>query len=369
MLDAAHAAGGWVLAATFLGVVATILTSRMLRRRAHQLRSGMTTEVAVLVMFAVGAYLASGERIVAVVIGVAVAVLLQFKPELHRFATRLGDDDMRAVMRFALFSGVILPVLPNQTYGPLGVLNPFNIWLMAVLIVGISLGGYIVYKYYGERTGILMGGILGGSISSTATTVSYARRVSRFSGTEQVSAVVIMISSTIVFARVLVEIAIVSPDQVVPLGAPVFVMLLSAALASSIAWLGVKDASLEMPPHSNPTELKPALVFAGLYALVLLALAASERFFPDRGTYAVAFLAGLTDMDAITLSTARMVQNDGAGGTVSPTLGARLILLASLSNLLFKWVIALLIGDRRLGKRLATLFALPAVTGVLLLLI
>ena len=139
----------------------------------------MTTEVAILVMYVVGAYLVVGERMVAVAVGATVAVLLQFKPELHGIAARLGDQDLRAIMTFALITCIILPVLPNTTYevvSPLDVLNPFEIWMMVVLMVGISLTGYLVYKFFGRNAGILLGGVLGGAVSSTATTLSYAKR-------------------------------------------------------------------------------------------------------------------------------------------------------------------------------------------------
>ena len=129
-----------------------------------------------LLMFAVGAYVVVGYPGVAIVIGGGVAVLLQFKGQLHGLVAGLGDNDLKAIMQLALISLVILPVLPDTTYGPYAVLNPRNIWLMVVLIVGISLGGYVVYKFWGNQAGIVLSGILGGVISSTATTVSYAKR-------------------------------------------------------------------------------------------------------------------------------------------------------------------------------------------------
>ena len=147
---------------------------------------GTTTDVAMLLMFAVGVFIVVGSIPVAIAVGGGVAVLLQFKPELHRIAQRLGDEDLRAIMQFVLITCIILPVLPNHNYGPgrfihpgkpiaaLDVLNPWQIWLMVVLVVGLSLTGYIVYKFFGRNAGILLGGILGGAISSTATTVSYA---------------------------------------------------------------------------------------------------------------------------------------------------------------------------------------------------
>ena len=166
-----------------------------------------------LVMYAVGALLVVEHMLLpAMAVGGGVAVLLQFKPELHGIARKLGDDDLRAIMQFVLITCIILPVLPNRTYGPLDVLNPFETWLMVVLIVGMSLGGYIVYKFFGRDAGILLGGMLGGAISSTATTVSYARGARDDPAAARSAAIVIMIASTVMYLRVLVAVAVVSGD-------------------------------------------------------------------------------------------------------------------------------------------------------------
>jgi hypothetical protein len=119
---------------------------------------------------------------VAVVLGAAIAVLLHYKDLLHAFAGRFGERDVTAFMQFVLITLVILPILPNEAYGPYAVLNPFQIWLMVVLIVGISLVGYVAYKLFGAREGAVLGGLIGGLISSTATTVSFARRTANKPG-------------------------------------------------------------------------------------------------------------------------------------------------------------------------------------------
>ena len=148
----------------------------LIRMRQADPDPGITTDVAALLMYAVGALVVvlPEQPGIPVAIGGGVAVLLQYKLELHTIARRLGDQDIKAIMQFVLLSCVILPVLPNQNY-LLGVLNLRETWLMVALIVGMSLGGYILYKFLGRDAGILLGGLLGGVISSTATTVSQAR--------------------------------------------------------------------------------------------------------------------------------------------------------------------------------------------------
>ena len=178
--------GNWIIPAAMFGLAAVIVVGHVVQLRQVEPHTGTTTDMAMLVMFAVGAYLVVGPMVVAVAVGGGVAVLLQYKPEMHRVAQKLGDEDLRAIMQFVLISCIILPVLPNKNFGPssllglttnaLDVFNPFETWLMVVLIVGMSLGGYIFYKFFGRDAGILLGGVLGGAISSTAATVSYARR-------------------------------------------------------------------------------------------------------------------------------------------------------------------------------------------------
>ena len=157
------------------------------------------------------------------------AVLLHFKAELHGAVKRLGDGELRAVMQFVLLALVVLPVLPDATFGPYAVFNPREMWLMAVLIVGLSLCGYIALKFFGERAGIVAGGLLGGLISSTATTVSWSRLTRGRPEAARAAALVIVIASTIVYGRVLAEIAAVS-RPFLPVAAPP-ILALAAAMA------------------------------------------------------------------------------------------------------------------------------------------
>lgn len=367
VLDQQHGASGWVVAAGFLAVVALVSIANLYQLQRENPDPGMTTEIAALVMFAVGAYLVRGDRVVAIALGAAVAVLLQFKGELHGLVQRLGDHDLRAIMTFVLITCIILPVLPNKTYGPFQVLNPYEIWLMVVLMVGISLGGYLIYKFFGQNAGILLGGVLGGAISSTATTLSYSKRTSYHARGSLASALVIMIASTVVYARVMLEIAVVARSYFLQLALPIVVMMVTSMIAATAVWLRVWRDQSEMPQQTNPTELKSALIFGLLYAGVLFALAAAKEYFGGRGVYAIAVISGLTDMDAITLSTARLVQTGTDRGGLHPDDGWRLILIASMSNLVFKAGMVAVAGNRRLLWQVALLFAIPLLTGACLL--
>jgi len=356
--------GGWIVAAGVLGLVAVMIFPNLLRLRGEDPDPGITTDVAVLLMYGVGALLVVAPMSVAIAIGGGVAVLLQFKPEMHRFAARLGDNDLRAVMQFVLITCIILPVLPNKTYGPLDVFNPFETWLMVVLIVGMSLGGYIAYKFLGRDAGIVLGGLLGGAISSTATTVSFSRRTREEPSIVRVAAIVIMIASTVVFVRVLIEVAVVAPEFLATAAPPIAILLALSLVPSLILWRRVRREPSQLPEQVNPTQLKSAVMFGLMYTLVLAALAAAKQYVSPQAVYAVAALSGLTDMDAITLSTARMFK---AGDPLIVGEGWRLIVVAALSNLVFKAGMVGLLGDRRLLRYIALLFSLPVAGGILLL--
>lgn len=365
LLDQHFASGGWIMAAGLIAVAAVVVISQLRLRQENRDDVGMTTAIAILVVFCLGAYAVNGHLIVTVATGVAVAAVLQFKPELHSIADRLGEHDVRAIIQFAAFSCVILPVLPNEQMGPLNVFNPFNIWLMVVLIVGISLAGYIAYKFFGHSTGIIVGGLLGGAISSTATSVSYARMVRTSPTSVGLSTAVITIASSVVFARVLLELVVVAPSHLSELAMPIVIMLGACLVASVLAWFLFRGQKNELPEPSNPSEFKSAIMFAGLYALVLWGLAATKQYLTGDALYVVAILSGLTDMDAITLSTGRMVEQ--VSNPLSPETGWRLLVTASISNLLFKSAIVATIGGPKIFRRVLTLFLIPVTCGLLLI--
>ncbi len=314
-------------------------------------------------MFVVGAALVVYRMDVAIVAGGAVALLLHWKKPLHAFAEHMDETEIRSILRFALIGLVILPLLPDRSFGPLDVLNPFHIWLLVVLIVGISLVSYLAQKFLGAKVGTLLAGALGGLISSTATTVAYARRSHRGTTSPRSSALVIQIASTIVFLRVFLEVGVVA-RSILPSIAP--------PLMAITAWMGaVLGACMLLRPAEqeqvaqpkDPSDLRAAMVFGLLYAIVLVGVALAKRHFGDSGLYAVSVLSGLTDMDAITLSTAQMIR----ANEVDVDTGWRMILIGFMSNLVFKGLVVMTLGGRALSASMAVLFGTSLAGGVLIL--
>jgi uncharacterized membrane protein (DUF4010 family) len=358
--------GGWVVAAGLLGVLGLLGFAHLMRSQDRPNGVGITTDVAALVMYAVGALLVVAPVAVAIAVGGGVAVLLQFKPELHSVARKLGDEDLRAIMQFVLITCIILPVLPREPFGPFHVLSLFETWLFVVLIVGINLGGYIAYKFFGQNAGMLLGGLLGGAVSSTATTLSYSRRTRSNPPLARSAAIVIMLASAVVFVRIVVLIGVVAPEFLKRAAAPFLILAVLSLAPVLVEWRRARREPSEMPQLSNPTQLRSAILLGVMYAIVLLALAATREYlghFGEQALYVVAGVSGLTDVDAITLSTARMSRTD----PMIAVEGWRLILVAAMSNLGFKACMAGLIGGRSLLRRVALLFSVPVIGGVLLL--
>lgn len=353
----------WLVAAVVLAVAGTLAMANYTRTKLGAGDAGATTEIAALLMVLVGAAVVRGLVVPGMVVGVVVAVLLYEKERLHAVVRQLGDDELRAIFRLVVIALVVLPLLPNRTYGPYNVLNPHEVWWMVVLIVGIGLAGYLALHILGTRVGGVTSGVLGGLISSTATTLSWARHARGETQAVPLASVVVLLASTVVYVRVLVEILVVAPGlfpmAVWRLGLVLGVMvLLSLALLRSVR----RDSGFR-PSPANPAELRGAMVFALLYAGVLLAVAWVQDRFRDEALYLVAFLSGLTDMDALTLSTSRLV----ASARLEGDTAWRLILVASQANLVFKTGIAAVIGGARLAKRVGAAFAIAITVGVLVL--
>ena len=351
--------GSWLIVAGLLAITALMITGNVMMLRGGDTDPGQTTEVAVVLTFLVGALVVIGPREVAIVVGATIAILLHLRDQLKGWVARLNDRDVRAVMQFVAISLIVLPILPDETYGPYDVLNPRQIWLMVVLIVGLNLAGYAAFRLTGARAGTALAGILGGVISSTATTMSYARLTRTAPGHTRAAVVIVWIASGVVFVRILIEISAVAPRFLSTAAGPMAIMLVFFAVSSAAIWRSAAAPEESPLEPGNPSELKPAILFGALYAIVLLAVAAAQDVLGNVGLFGAAAISGLTDIDAITLSTSQLVTS----AVVEEDTGWRLILVAAMSNMLFKLGLAASLGTPQMARRLALLFSLAVALG------
>ena len=310
---------------------------------------GLTTEVAALITMLIGGicYLHSLE--VAAALGVVTTVLLAVKWELRQFVKVITQEDVFATLQFAVITAIVLPVLPNRTFGPppLDVLNPYQIWKMVVFISGINFLGYILVKVIGPKKGIGISGLLGGLASSTATTLSFSQRSHTQDGLDKPFAVAIIAGWVIMFLRVIVEVAVVN-NRLLPYIWPAMAAMgfsgLIYALYLYFSQTAIDEEELNL---SNPFELGPAIKFGLLYALILLVTKAAEVYIGEKGLYLTSFLAGLADVDAITLSLADLTKT---GQGVALSTGKIAIILAAISNTAAKGVLVFSLGSRSLRR-------------------
>jgi len=353
----------WIPVAGLLVAAGFMVMGNVQMARRGSPQPGMTTEFAAVVMFTVGVAVAQGWIALAVAASGMVLVLLQAKQPLRRLAGRLSATDRRALAQLVLLGFVLLPAMPDSQLGPYGVLNPREIWLMVVLIVGISLAGYVSYRVLGGSAGAVVSGLLGGLISSTAATVTFSRMTRETPRLAPGAALMIVVASTVVFARVLGEIAAVARGFFWQLAPPLLAMMAGMAVVALLLRMRVSQELDAPAPKDPPSDLRSAVVFGGLYAVVLVAVAFARRHLGDEGLYTVAAISGLTDMDAITLSSAQLV----ARGELEVATAWRMILIGGMSNLCLKGGIVILAGDRALRRPVMISFAASLAVGGLVL--
>ena len=327
---------------------------------AREGRVGLTSEAAAIVVFVCGALCYWDQLELAAIVSVVTFGFLTLKPQLHGLAQRISSEDLYATLKFAIISLIVLPVLPNETYGPppFDAFNPYKTWLMVVFISGISFLGYVLIKLVGSKRGIGLTGLLGGLVSSTAVTLSLSERSQDHPRLARPFALAITLAWTVMFGRVVVEVAVLNLALFRALWLPLGVAMLAGLVCCAYYYLAQHTDESSDVRIANPFELGPAIKFGALYALILVVAKAAQFYFQDTGLYVAAIVAGLADVDAITLSMADLA---GSEGGVAVPSAARAVILAVLSNTLVKGGIALTVGPKRL--RVALIPALLVMLG------
>ncbi len=344
----------------FVGFAIAVTATYLVQRRGTG-DIGMTSLVAGLLTFILGAVATLGHAAEAAAAAVVTALLLGFKETLHGWLRRLEQRELHAALQLLLISVVVLPVLPDRGYGPWSALNPYEIWWMVVLIAAISFSGYFAMKIAGARKGILLTGLFAGLASSTAVTLHLSRLARGRPDMTGLTAAGILVACGTMFPRMLLVAGVVNPTLLLALSLPLLSMAALTYLAAFWFWRRGGAAPALPATLRNPLELRVALVFGALLALVMLLGEALRATFGEAGLYGLAAVSGLADVDAMTLALSRMSENDLA--LASAVAG---IVIAGAANSVVKAVLAGLIGGRALALKVAPPLGLAAAGGLLL---
>jgi len=308
---------------------------------------GTTTVIAILICYGLGATVWYHNEKLAVMLAIITTMLLYFKAELHGITEKLSRRDLISILQFAVLTFIILPILPDQDFGPYEAINPHQIWLMVVLISGVSLAGYVALHLVGKHHGAVLG-LFGGLVSSTATTLVYARRSVENENFVSLAVVVILIANLTVLIRLAIVSAVASP-AIVPQLLPVLGSGFALGAAVTIYWwrrLNHQEG-LSVPEIKNPTEIRAAATFGLIYGIVLLLSSWLSDVAGSSGLYGVALVSGLTDVDAITLSSLRLYET----GKLQATEAITAISLGIISNIVFKLGLVCFIGSALLARQ------------------
>lgn len=305
---------------------------------------GITTEVASLLTIIIGAMCYFGEFAFAAALGVAVTVLLALKFQTQKLAKNITREDIFATLKFAVIAIIILPVLPRTGIweSPFDVLVPYKIWLMVIFISGISFLGYILIKFFGTERAIGLTGLMGGLASSTAVTLSLSQKSREEKGLSKAFAYAILLAWSVMFVRVIIEVAAVNIQL---LGKLLPAMI--GGLLASLAWAGwlyyAKRSTVkgDSGNFKNPFRLGPAIIFGLIYAAVLLVSNLAQIHFGNAGVYISSIVSALVDVDAITLSLAELSRSQDEAGQVT---SARAIVVAAATNTLVKGGLVMSVG-------------------------
>ncbi len=357
----------WLFVATVVAVAALSLAGYVVQARVKPNAIGLTTEAAAIAVCLLGGACTAGHAPLALALGIAVSAVLAYKEPMHGLVARLGPDDVSAGLKLLAATFIVLPLLPKEPIDPWGAIRPQSLWLLVVLIAALSLVGYIATRALGTERGTTVTGIAGGLVSSTAITLAFARRSREENGsTDDALGAGLLIAWTVMGVRIVFVAGFIHPPIVVPLLLPIGAMI--AVTLGGVALLLRRTRHLQPTPagpiaFKNPFSLTSAVKFGLFFAVVLLVVGLARRYFPGQGYYVVAALAGLTDVDAITLSMAALARD---GGTDAVTAAGTMV-VAAIANTLTKCGIILALASATLRLRILTVTAAIVAAGLLTL--
>lgn len=351
-----------------IGVLVIPLTVAYAGKVWYEQDIGLTTLMAALLTTILGAMTMQSDTgaVTAIIVGGAVTVLLSVKGPIHEFADRIERTERIASAKFILVVLVVLPALPNRSLDGLYGLNPRFIWLMVVFVTGLGFAAYVLAQFLETEQSIAVTGVIGGFVSSTATTVSMAEKTVENETLYHICAFAVVTASIVMFPRALIEVAVVNPTLLPSVAIPLGVMtVVGVVAAGTLYWRTTSDETIEPGELNNPFRLQPALLFGVVFAVVLLVSEHAHGWLGTSGVYATAFLSGLADVDAMTITLSKLA----AEGTISTQVATTGIVIAAIANTLVKAVLAWLLGTYRLGRLVSIVLSVVIVSGLVLLIL
>ncbi len=351
---------GYALAAglLILGALALTVAGYI---RASKTDIDATTEVAALVVLGAGVLGGLGHLRLSAALTTLTVLLLAEKPRLHGLVERLDDATLLAAARFAVMSVVVLPLLPAGPFGPAPGIQPRELWMLVLLFSGMSFVGFVAHRMAGAA-GYPLTGLLGGLVSSTSITLTFARLSKADAAQSAPLATGAVAASTILFLRVAVAVAVLNAALLSTLAWYLVPPFLAGVIALGLAWRSMRGSSAAASELKNPLQVLAALEMAALFQVVLYGVHFVRSWMGDGGLLAGGFVLGLTDVDALTLSMTRSVST----GT-SIDAACRAIVMGIVANSLMKAGIAVAVGERRFAWQAALSLAAMAAIGAVTL--
>lgn len=361
-----HLQSPWLFISAVLTLSSVVITAYVLENRQQPVALGLTTEISAITVCLLGGAVMFGYAELAVALAILTSAILTFKQPLHGLVSKLDTPDLYAGSKLLLATFIILPLLPDHAIDPWLALNPYKLWLLVILISGLSLLGYIAIRLLGSGRGTALAGLAGGLVSSTAVSMSMARQSKTEVDSDAADKLAsgILLAWLVMFVRVMVTVALVYLPLLAHIWLPFSLMaLFTAALAGFFYWRGNAGRQIKQRQDSlsNPFSLWAASKFALLFALVLLTVKLTEHYAPAEGLYLVAAVAGLTDVDAITLSMTELARQNN-----QLSLSAAALLVAVLSNTLVKGLLVMTLGSVLLRRKLMLATSLILLVGMLI---
>lgn len=319
-------------------------------------QAGVTTEAAALVTVLLGAMVAWGNAPVAVALAVVVTLLLTLKAPLHRVAGAVSQEEILAILKFAVVAAIVVPLLPARAMGPYGALEPRQIGVILLLLSGVSLVGYLLVRVLGGRAGWPLAGLLGGLVSSTAVTLSFSGKARQSQDLLRALAVGIILASTILYLRGAVVIGLIDRTLALHLAPRLAIPLAVAVVVAVLQLRKLRAGPAEPSVLGNPVEMGRAVMLALIFAAVILAARVAQARMGTAGLWAVAAVGGLVDVDSVAVAAARLSRQ----GVAAVTTASGAYLLATLSNLVLKGAAVVIVGGGALARRVLPAFAAMA---------